>query len=504
MPKLEENGGGGRILFPYNEGALVSNMETREESSFCHCEPEYPSRGSFAVFPNMVCSQMLAYLWGDFGLYMGAHDAARGVKGVDFYAVEDGVAMQFRLFCGVDFGQTYEPDFPVVWAVVDGNWESAAERYRRWFESALPDGVKKVSENPRLPDWYGDSPLVLTYPVRGTHDTDEMKPNRMFPYVNAMSVIDRIKSKTRSRIMALLMHWEGTAPWAPPYVWPPYGGVESFNEFRDRLHAQGDLLGVYCSGFGYTLKSNLVDDYDKSEEYKSRGLETAMCAAPDGEVGISRICRSQRSGYDICPASESGRELLLEAYGPLFEGGADYAQILDQNHGGGQYFCYSRDHGHPPVPGAWMTENMQKMLKVWQDRAPGMLFGCESAAAEAFVGNLLLSDNRFELNYAIGRPVPLYAYVYHEYLRNFMGNQVSNPLAEENDDNLAYRIAYSFSIGDCMTLVLDQDGGVVTRWGNVTAKRKPDSERMIRLVSKLCEFYREKGRDYLLDGRMIA
>jgi hypothetical protein len=84
LPKLAENGGGGEILFPYNEGALVRDIDAREESPFNHKEPVYPSHGSYAVFPNMVCSQMLSYHWGDLGLYIGAHDPARGVKGIDF------------------------------------------------------------------------------------------------------------------------------------------------------------------------------------------------------------------------------------------------------------------------------------------------------------------------------------------------------------------------------------------------------------------------------------
>lgn len=505
LPALKENnqtGDGGVILHPYNEGALISNNDHRQQTDFRHWEPEYPSLGCYSIFPNMICSQMLAYLWEDAGLYLGAHDAARGVKGIDFYGENGGITMQMRLFCGVDFGQDFVTDYDIVWTATDGRWESAAELYRAWFESALPPRAKKVKDNPALPAWYEDAPLVVAYCVRGIHDMDEMSPNALFPYTNALPLLERIKSRAQSRLLVLLMHWEGTAPWAPPYVWPPYGGAENFTQFKDALHAQDDLLGVYCSGFGYTVQSNLVDDYDCTESYEREGLERGMCAGPDGKVAISRICTGQRKGYDICPASEVGHDVLAKAYEPLFASGIDYAQVLDQNHGGGQYFCYSRDHGHPPAPGAWMTESMQSMLGEWNGMAGSMLLGCESAAAEPFVGNLLMSDNRFELNYHIGTPVPLYAYVYHEYLRNFMGNQVSCPF-ENDQDTLNYRVGYSFAAGDLMTLVLTPDGQLMTNWGNHDFSRLPDREKALDLVANLSRFYREKAKPYLYNGRMI-
>ena len=506
LPALRENnpaGNGGTILYPYNEGVLISNNDHRQMTDFRHWEPEYPSLGCYGVFPNMISSQMMAYLWEDAGLYVGAHDVARGVKGIDFYAENGGITMQMRLFCGVEFGQDYVMDWDIVWRATEGRWESAAEIYRAWFEQNLPPRAKKIRENGELPAWYAESPLVVTYCVRGVHDMDEMSPNALFPYTNALPLLEQIKSRAETRLLVLLMHWEGTAPWAPPYVWPPYGGAESFAAFKDALHAKGDLLGVYCSGFGYTLSSNLVDGYDCSEICEREDLTRGMCAGPDGRVAISRICTGQRKGYDICPASEVGHQILAGAYEPLFGSGIDYAQILDQNHGGGQYFCYSREHGHPPVPGAWMTQNMQSMLTEWNCKAGGMLLGCESAAAEPFMGNLLMSDNRFELNYHIGTPVPLYAYLYHEYLRNFMGNQVSCPFMGDQD-TLNYRIGYSFAAGDLMTLVLTPDGNLMTNWGNHDFSRLPDKEKALDLVANLCRFYREKAGKYLHAGRMIT
>ncbi|MBQ9151950.1 MAG: hypothetical protein IJX72_06845 [Clostridia bacterium] len=505
LPALSDNnktGDGGQILYPYNEGVLISDAARRQMTDFRHFDSEYPSLGCYPMFPNMVCSQMQAYLWEDAGLYIGAHDPTRALKQIDFYEEAGGVTLLMRLYAGVDFGETFTMDYPIIWSAIDGRWESAAEIYRTWFSASLPSNVRKIKDNPRLPAWYGDSPLVISYPVRGIHDMDEMKPNALYPYTNALPLLASLREATESRLLVLLMHWEGTAPWAPPYVWPPFGGVENFNEFKSALHGQNDLLGVYCSGFGYTIQSNLIAEYNMQEEYDREELSRGMCAGPDGKVAISKICTGQRSGYDICPASEVGHDLLAKAYKPLFESGLDYVQILDQNHGGGQYFCYSRDHGHPPAPGGWMTERMQEMLTEWNEQAPGMLFGCESAAAEPFIGNLQFSDNRFELNYMIGRPVPLYAYVYHEYLRNFMGNQVCCNL-DTSVDTLRYRLAYSFSVGDCMTLVLTPDGNLMNNWGTRDFQNVPDKEKALRLIRNLTRFYREAAKPYLHAGRMI-
>ena len=503
LPALRGEGGtlNGQILYPYNEGVLVDSVQRRQKSWFGSKEPKYPSHGSYPVFPNMICSQMMAYLYDGGCLYFGAHDKRRSVKAIDFRPAGSGVELFFRYYCGVDYGADYEADFPLVLRPVKGGWEAAAETYRSWFEKALPTGLVKIAEKD-LPDWYGDSPFVVTYPVRGIHDMDApMHPNALYPYTNALPLVDEIAQKTDARLLVLLMHWEGTAPWAPPYVWPPYGDPENFDRYLQALHRRGHLLGVYCSGFGYSMQSNLVD-YSCAEAYQRDGLAAGMCAAPNGEVQISKICTAQRSGYDICPASEVGKSILSHAYMPLLTSNIDYAQILDQNHGGGQYFCYSKDHGHPPAPGAWMTENMQRLLGTWNDAAGETLLGCESAAAEPFIGNLLLSDNRFELCYHFGRPVPLYAYLYHEYVRNFMGNQVCCPLPEDVD-TLRYRMAYSFSIGDCMTAVLRPDGQLMQAWGTRDFDHAPDKEKTLAFVANMTRFYRQEAKPYLYNGRMI-
>ena len=498
LPRLiENNPSGGKIVFPYDEGILLTN-----DSLLPRYEPEFPSSGAYFTFPNKVCSQFIAYLFDDVGLYIGAHDKKRGLKGIDFYPYETGLAMQIRAYSGVDYGSDFNMDYKISWQVCPADWKSATDIYREWFYNNVPENLTPTCQNKALPKWYEGSPLVVTYPVRGIHDMDKMEPNALFPFTNALPILNKIKQDTGCQIMALLMHWEGTAPWAPPYVWPPYGGVDGFNKFKNALHESGDLLGVYCSGFGYTLRSTLIEEYNCEEKIKNEDVLSGVCHSPQNKPELGITCTPyQRYGYDICPASRRGREILEEGYTPVLESGVDYAQILDQNHGGGQYMCFAREHNHPPMPGGWMTSNLTSLLKDWQSKAPNMLFGCESAAAEPFIGGLLFSDNRFELNYPFGTPVPVYAYIYHEYVRNFMGNQCGCPF-EPKWDTLRYRLAYSFSIGDVMTVTLAPNGELMTHWGTHDFESSPNMELTMKFIGNMRNFYNEKGKKYLYCGKM--
>ena len=182
----DEEQGRGSIIYTYNEGVEVTNMPFRESFVFKYNEADYPSCGKYNVFPYKVSSQYMAYLLNGVGVYLGMHDESRTPKHIDFRYDENAIKLQMRVFCNVDYGQDYEMPFESVLACFDGGWEDACEIYREWFEKHLPVGLKKIKESDDLPSWYHDSPIIVTYPIRGSHDLDEIKPTGMYPYVNAL------------------------------------------------------------------------------------------------------------------------------------------------------------------------------------------------------------------------------------------------------------------------------------------------------------------------------
>jgi len=495
----DQDGGRGEILFPWNEGCLVRDMEKRNTNPFPYIEPEYPSLGKYAIFPNMVSSQFLAYIAEGSGIYLGMHDPERTTKHIDFRTVGDSICMQMRVFCNADYGEGYEMPFDSVLELFAGQWQDAAEIYRNWFTENLPEGLTKIAQSRDLPRWYGQSPLVVTYPVRGRFDTDVMEPNCYYPYENAMQYLRELAEKTDSQVMTLLMHWEGTAPWAPPYVWPPYGGEEAFREFVRRVHEEKMLIGLYCSGMGWTQQSNLIASYNREQEYEEKRLSRIMCSNTDGSIE-SAICREQRRGYDLCPACAQTKQMLEEALRPVMESGIDYLQAFDQNHGGCSYFCYSDAHGHIPAPGKWQAEESLKLMK--QLNNGKVLLGCESAAAEPFLSQLKFSDNRYELTYYIGLPVPLYSFLYHEYVNNFMGNQICMMLSME-EFNYPYRVAYSFVAGDMLTVVLGEEGQISYAWGNDCFKYHTDKDAACAILKNLNNWRQKGGKRYLHTGKMV-
>lgn len=497
----DEPNGKGEIVYPYNEGCRVTNMAYRESMPFRYAEPDYPSKNTFSIFPNMIFSQFIAYMVGGYGVYLGMHDAERTTKHIDFCYAGEGIKLFMRAFCDVGYGEDYTMPFDSVMQVVDGDWYAAAEIYRQWFSHHLPDGLTKIGQATDLPAWYTQSPLVVAYPLRGRHDTDT-SDNGLYPYANAYPLLEDISQKTGSQVMALLMHWEGTAPWAPPYTWPPYGGETEFSAFVDGLHQRDMLAGLYCSGLGWTQVSNVDPSYCMEEEFDRMHLARCICCDTDGRIE-STICTAQRVGFDFCPADKAVKEIFKTEFDKLCASKIDYVQALDQNHGGGSYFCYGKDHGHPPAPGKWQQTEVNALLSSIDKQ--GVLFGCESAAAEPFLSQLRFSDNRFELNYYVGEPIPVYGYLYHEYVNNFMGNQICAML-EKKENNFTYRLAYSFIAGDMLTVVMNGNGDLLYAWCDYIQpkEKKLDKSVVLPFIKTLNAWRRKGGKDFLCKGKMVV
>lgn len=501
-----DKGGTSKILWGFNEGTLIENMEDKEKG-LPYIEPNYPSMGIMGIYPAIVETQFVAYYNEKSGMYFASHDSENNLKGINIRSSAGGVKAEFRHYTGGNFGENYEMPYPMVMEFFKGDWHDACEIYRAWFKSLNKSEFVKIKENPKLPDWYGESPVVVTYPVRGTHDTDVMNPNKLFPYINVMPHVKRLEKAFNSKIMVLLMHWEGTAPWAPPIVWPPYGGEAEFKKLVDALHERGDVLGVYNSGLGWTIKSKLVDDYDTSEYFENNNLKEEMCLSPKQLLPHSEICTMQRVGYDMCPTREFTANIVKKQVRYMVDAGIDYIQLMDQNHGGTSYFCYSQKHNHPPMPGKWQVDSVRALLSEINEESGKVLFGCESAAAESYISNLAFSDNRFNLAYIIGKPVPAYSYVFHEYVNNFQGNQVCVDYTIDTDKSpvsFFERIAYSFAAGDMLTAVINENGEIDRNWGKFDKQSPvPNQTHTEKFMRNLNYWRREKGKEYLHFGEML-
>ena len=177
---------------------------------------------------------------------------------------------------------------------------------------------------------------------------------------------------------------------------------------------------------------------------------------------------------------------------------------MDQNNGGGWHLCYAKNHGHPPIPGAWEVDTMVALQKKVAASAArdGMLLGCEASAATPYVPQLFYNDARFTWAFwrsGIGgaRPVHGSAFVFHEWSCNFSGNMCAS-----HDIDPFYRWSYTFHNGDMFSLVLGRDNGLVVGWGKPWEEEFQEQRALVSLVRRF-NALRKKYPSFLLEGRMV-
>ena len=494
------------FLLPYAEGTMVSDLEKRQNVSYFSCrEASYPLTGVSNFYPGPAAMQFEALCNpGGSGLYFGVEDRLHSPKTIDF--MPDG-ADGFYPFIQHFTGGAAKTGYDTIIRGFHGNWQDAAEIYRDYLEKndLLP---AKLAD--RAPQWLMEHPVLLIYPVKGYGiDHGDMSFNEFYPYDRALPVIGKYRELWKHPLMPLLIHWEGTAPWAPPYVWPPAGGVEMLQNFIDRMHAEGNRVGLYCSGIGWTQQSMIDRSYDRRREFEEKELINEVCRGPHGEA-FALVCNgpsSQRIGYELCPSRKFTVDTVCGQVSSAAEASVDYLQYFDQNQGCASPLCYSKKHGHPDLPGAWATADMRELLHKAVDSGKGMVIGCENAAAQPYTDSCKLNDLRYHLAWgAGGMPVPLYPYLFHEYTAGFSGNGVC--LAwwidmEKTPFFLLWQLAWNFAYGNFLSVVLKNGGDIHWNWAIPWTDPMPEQEPICKLMANLARLRRELSENYLAAGRML-
>lgn len=497
---------GSAFLLPYAEGTLITDLEKRQNETPYPCrEASYALTGVSSFYPGPAAMQFEALLnTSGCGLYFGVEDKLQSPKTIDF--MPDG-SDGFYPFIQHFTGGAEKLGYETVIKVFYGNWQDAAEIYRNYLEknSLLPS---KLSE--RAPQWLMEHPVLLIYAVKGCgRDIGSMDFNEYFPYDCSLPVIKKYHDLWQHPLMSVLMHWEGTAPWAPPYVWPPAGGVDMLKKFIDQMHANNNLVGLYCSGIGWTQQSMIDRSYDCRKEFEEKKLSKEVCRGPQGEA-FSRVCNGAaniRIGYELCPSRKFTIDTVCSQITPAAEASVDYMQYFDQNTGCSSPLCYEEKHGHGRFPDYRQTRAMQNLLVRAQEAAGKMVLGCENAAAEPYMNVCMLNDLRSHLAWSVkGYPVPLYSYLFHEYVAGFSGNGVH--LQRWIDLNktpfyLQWFLAWNFTNGNLLSVVLKNDGKIHWHWAMLWEVPEPDQEKIQKLIGNLCYLRRGVAKDALSRGRMI-
>jgi hypothetical protein len=509
------NNGDSRVFRPSMEGVLIEDIDMRNNTWLASKPLDYPTSGWSGYYPGSCAMQFMAYYNKQAGLYLGTHDKEHHLKGFEVYKHKTGgILLKTRLFTNGIHRGVYQLPYKVVIGNFEGNWYEAADIYRNWLENEKVIKVPKLKDNKKIPVWFEDSPVSISYPIRAHDDKGALTPNEYYPYIKAQSYIDSLSHHLQSKIIAMLMHWEGTAPWAPPHLFPPFGGLDKLEAFIKSMHHKKNLVGLYGGGLAYTMKSLLDTSYSRKKEFHDLLVKHAVNIAPDGEMATNGMGtgvgeQNYRIGYDLCPSAQFSKHVVQSEIKLVAASGIDYLEFFYQNAGGNAYLCYSKHHGHTQAPGTWLTHEMEKIYQsVEKDlelHAHHTVIACEGAAAEPFIHFLPINESRFHYNYMLGKPVPAYAYLFHEYTNNFMGNQaqIESCIAlHASTHNLYQRIAYSFLAGDMLSLSLVDHGHIGWGWGTDVHFPKPNQHETMTLVRHLNWWRINIGKEFLLYGRM--
>ena len=260
------------------------------------------------------------------------------------------------------------------------------------------------------------------------------------------------------------------------------------------------------SGWRWTIDQPQPDGtVHSNQEWFDREVVRSVTYGPDGKTPSIQTSDKPKDWHgskyaQLCPATPFAEQTVVDT--AVYCAKAGYAVIhFDQEVSGpvGGSFCGSADHGHAPGYGPWMHQAMAQLYtRIRTECAPlnpDFALSMEEPN-ELYIPWLNLCQSRpngvtseFPMRPPIRRVVPLFSYLYHDYL---VGWVAFYPWRSAGQHRVT--VAKGFAAGMMPGLHLESTFGFPPE----------ERQRFQAFLRTCCEFYAGEAHEALFAGRMDA
>ena len=495
-----------RILLPKQDGYLLGNpllMEWEGDAPERRYNQRYDYPGEGREFPAGISAQLLAYYDEEGGMYLAVHDSEGHAKMLgpvwirgDSYDILDFTPVhRIPEYPRNDYTSPYD----TVIGCFYGDWQAAADIYKSWAKNQ-EWCRKRITEREDIPDWIKKGAFFFNFRLRYQKDGENYL-NRAPEYVN------RWGKELGIPMVAMMCGWEKIGEWVGPDYFPPYGGEERFRRLCGNMKQKGIRPFPFgLSGLKLPIRKKIGKDWPQPElevDYDNRAVfeekyRQHAALGPDGNL----IMDSEVESWDglhayACAATPQAWEQLHDATLKLVKDFGVQVSQMDQVFNGGCTECYNPLHGHPLGRGKWQVDEIKKIYSSTRKKAKEI--DPEFALSQEFQSELFIQylDIYHGRNYDQPRGligVPLFSYLYHEYIPCYGGDWSS--FLSDNTSGIYYHAA-NFVYGNLPA------GCPQTMW-RMTRNVEPEEadEGIMRMAKNTCTLF-QRFPHYLIMGEML-
>ncbi|MEI8247482.1 MAG: DUF6259 domain-containing protein [Lentisphaerota bacterium] len=465
------------LVWPFRWGRLTRNPFGVEKKF----TTEYPGSMHF----------QFCFLYGEGhpGLYLAVLDGIGYYKELSWQAVKTkNQLIQSVIMTPEQRGisGSFDQPYPIVTSIMPGNWYDAACKYRAWATKQIWCQNGTLTNNKQVPEWYKKNSIAMKWSTE--------KIGRTIP--NNLTNTKWITGNFGTPAMGIWYHYRGNwdssdsagvkndwfgCLWNARIDAKIFPGVEeTVREMRKQ--------NVYLIGY---INSRIYDQSLTSDHPETLAVEPHTMKTPEGKIELY-----SNNLYEGCRYDPWWQYHILNYCREGVEKIGFSGMYLD-SFGRGQYFCYAKNHGHPPGSSLASISGMRNMgIKIKTELRkinPEIILSSE-ASIEQFVD---LIDAKL-LHYNIFTECcPIWQVLYHDYQLTY-GRSIYP--AESPDRLLSARTiaASTFHIGAQIGRFRADDNprGFAKDWDS------PVGKALFNMLDKMI-IIRDKNLKFIGVGKML-